>query len=313
MRRSIRSLATLSLGFALAACGGGGSTAPSQATPTQAASAAATPAVTPDPCALENLQLATPGTLTVATDNPAYPPYFATHDGPYPEPWEDLGYTGDPTSGDGFESAVAYAVADELGFSKDEVTWIAVGFNKSFAPGPKDFDFDINQISYTPERAENVDMSDGYYSLNQAVVALKSSAAASATSIADLAGYKFGAQVGTTSYQTIQDVIAPTKEAAVYDTNDAAISALKAGQIDAIVVDLPTADFIVNVQVSKATIVGQLQPAGGTDEHFSLVLAQDSPLTACVNAAIASLTADGTLGQLATEWLPFQEDVPVLQ
>jgi polar amino acid transport system substrate-binding protein len=156
-------------------------------------------------------------------------------------------------------------------------------------------------------------MSDGYYSLNQAVVALKSSAAAGATSIADLKGYKFGAQVGTTSYQTIRDVIQPTSEASVYDTNDAAIAALKGKQIDAIVVDLPTADFIVNVQVPKATIVGQLEPAGGTDEHFSLVLAKGSPLTACVNAAIASLDTAGTLDQLASQWLPFQDDVPVLR
>jgi polar amino acid transport system substrate-binding protein len=252
MLRSIRSLTTVSLTIALAACTSAGpSVAPSQATPTEIASAPATPAATPDACAIENLQVVTPGTLTVATDNPAYPPYFALHDGPYPEPWKNLGYTGDPTSGEGFESAVAYAVADELGFSKDEVTWIVVPFNKSFAPGKKSFDFDINQISYTPDRAGSVDMSDGYYSLNQAVVALKANDVASATSIADLTGYKFGAQVGTTSYQTIQDVIQPTKEASVYDTNDAAIAALKGRQIDAIVVDLPTADYIVNVQVPR--------------------------------------------------------------
>jgi polar amino acid transport system substrate-binding protein len=190
-----------------------------------------------------------------------------------------------------------------------------VPFANSYAPGPKSFDFDINQVSYTAERATSADLSDGYYSLNQGIVALKSNPAASAKSIAELKGFKFGAQLGTTSYQTIQTVIAPTKEAAVYDTNDLAIAALKAKQIDAIVVDLPTADYITNVQIenSAATIVGQLKPAGGTDEHFSLVLAKGSTLTACVNAAIASLKSAGTLDQLAKKWLPFQDAVPVLQ
>jgi polar amino acid transport system substrate-binding protein len=300
-----------------AACGpGAATTAPTSGAttaPTQAAVATAAPTV--DACATANLKLVTPGSLTVGTDNPAYPPYFNMHASPYPTPWEDLGYTGDPTSGEGFESAVAYAVADKLGFTKDKVAWVVVPFANSYAPGPKTFDFDINQVSYTPERAQAADLSDGYYSLNQAVVALKSNAIAGAKTLADLAKYKFGAQLGTTSYATIKDVIHATAEGAVYDTNDLAIAALKAKQIDAIVVDLPTADYIANVQIenSAATIVGQLQGAAGTDEHFSLVLAKGSTLTPCVNAAIGALKSAGTLDQLATKWLPFQEAIPVLK
>ncbi len=195
------------------------------------------------------------------------------------------------------------------------MTWIVVPFANAYAPGPKAFDFVINQVSYTPERAEQVDLSDGYYELNQAVVALKDNAAATATTVADLKGYRFGAQVGTTSYAAIVDVIQPTTAPSVYDTNDAAIEALKAGQIDAIVVDLPTSDFITRVQIDdgSATIVGQLEPIGGTPEYFSLVIEKDSAFTPCVNAAIGALDADGTLDALATEWLPFQEDVPVLK
>lgn len=301
-----------------AACGpGAATTAPSTATATQPASqgTAATVAPTQDACATESLTLVTPGTLTVGTDNPAFPPYFNMHESPYPSPWEDLGYTGDPTSGEGFESAVAYAIADQLGFSKDKVSWVVVPFANSFAPGPKTFDFDINQVSYTPERAQNADLSDGYYSLNQAIVALKENAISKETTLAGLAKYKFGAQIGTTSYATIKDVIKATAEGAVYDTNDLAIAALKAKQIDAIVVDLPTADFVTNVQIedSAATIVGQLEGAAGSDEHFSLVLAKGSALTPCVNGAIAALKTAGTLDELARKWLPFQESVPVLK
>ena len=317
MRTFTRDAAVALVVLIVAACGGAGSTASpvASAAPTTAATIAATAAPTQDACAKANLKLTTAGKLTIGTDNPAFPPYYALHDGPYPSPWEALGYTGDPTTGDGFESAVAFAVAKQLGFSKDEVTWVVVPFANAFAPGPKPFDFNINQVSYTADRAENADLTDGYYDLNQAVVALKSNPAAGAKSLADLKAYKLGAQTGTTSYQTITDLIAPTKEAAVYDTNDLAIAALKAKQIDAIVVDLPTSDFITSVQIENgaATIVGQLQPASGTKEHFSLVLAKGNALTPCVNAALAVLKSAGTLGQLAKTWLPFQEAVPILK
>jgi polar amino acid transport system substrate-binding protein len=300
------------------ACGPAASTASptaTAATPTAVATAAPTAAPTQDACATENLALTTAGKLTIGTDNPAYPPYFSPREGGNSAPWEDLGFTGDPTTGEGFESATAYALATQLGFAKEDVAWVVVPFANSYAPGTKTFDFDINQISYTPARAQAVDMSDGYYSLNQAVVALKSNPVAGAKTIAELASYKFGAQLGTTSYQTIQDVIKPTKEASVYDTNDLAIEALKGKLIDAIVVDLPTSDFITNVQIEDgaAVTVGQLKGATGTDEHFSLVLAKGSALTACVNSAIAALKAAGTLDQLASKWLPFQDGIPVLQ
>jgi polar amino acid transport system substrate-binding protein len=305
----------------LAACSGTGATPSLSATvapttaPTAAATAVVTAAPTQDACAKGNLTLTASGKLTIGTDNPAYPPYFAPRKGGNSAPWEDLGFTGDPTTGEGFESATAYAIAQQLGFTKDQVAWVVVPFANSYAPGAKAFDFDINQISYTSERAQAVDMSDGYYAVNQAVVALKANAASGAKTIADLAKYRLGAQLGTTSYKTITDVIKPTTEGAVFDTNDLAIAALKGKSIDAIVVDLPTADFITNVQIENgaATIVGQLQGAPGTDEHFSLVLAKGSSLTACANAAIAALRTAGTLDQLASKWLPFQDAIPVLK
>jgi polar amino acid transport system substrate-binding protein len=261
-----------------------------------------------DACPKDSLAVVAPGKLTLGTDNPAYPPYFAENeDGSKTAPWE----LGDPTNGKGFESAVGYAIAAKLGFSKDEVVWTVVPFANAFAPGPKDFDLDLNQVSFKPERAETADLTDGYYFGNQSLVVLKNSPLATATSIAALKDHIFGAQVGTTSYDLIAEVIAPTKEAQVFDSNDAAIQALSQGSIDGVIVDLPTADFITNVQVEDSTIVGQF--AGGTPEHFSAVLAKDSPLTACVNAAIGALDTDGTLDQLASEFLPFQDSVPVFQ
>ena len=322
--RTVKGITALTLVAAFAAACSGGAASPSPAAtqaptiaPTEAPSAAPTeaPTPTPDACAPENLALKAAGVLTIGTDNPAYPPYFEAGDGEFTVPWENLGYTGDPGSGKGFESAVAYAVADKLGFATDTVTWVVVPFTNVFAPGAKTFDFVINQVSYKPERAEAVDLSDGYYNLNQAVVALKDNAIAGATTLAELKDYRFGAMVGTTSYDAIINVIAPTTDPLVYDTNDAALEALKATQIDALIVDLPTADFNVNVQIedSAGTIVGQLEPFGGTPEYFSLALEKGSALTPCVNAAIAALDADGTLDALATEWLPFQETVPVLK
>ena len=318
MRSTNRHVALALVALLAAACGPAASTANPTGTavaPTTAPTTAATVAPTQDACATGNLTLATAGKLTVGTDNPAYPPYYSPRKGGNSAPWEDLGFTGDPTTGEGFESAMTYAIATQLGLTKDKVAWVVVPFANSYAPGAKTFDFDINQISYTVERAKAVDMSDGYYSVNQAVVALKNNPVAGAKTLADLAKYKFGAQLGTTSYQTILSVVKPTAETRVYDTNDLAIEALKAKQIDAIVVDLPTADFITNVQIENgaAVTVGQLKGAAGTDEHFSLVLAKGSALTTCVNQAIAALKTAGALKQLASTWLPFQDAIPVLQ
>ena len=297
-----------------AACSGAGASAtpaaPTDAPATEAPSAPASVApASPDACAKESLAVVNPGLLTIGTDNPAFPPYFEFSDEPTP-PWE----LGDPTTGGGFEGAFAYALAEQLGFAEAEVQWTVVPFNNAFAPGPKEFDIDINQVSFTPERAANVDMSDGYYFVNQSVVAAQDSPVAAATSIADLKAFRFGAQVGTTSFDTIETVIAPTTETSVYDTNDAAIEALKVGQIDAVVVDLPTAFFITAVQFEDGTIVGQFEsPAGDDAEHFSVVLNKDSPLTPCVNQAIAEMKDDGTLDLITQEWLSDKADAPVFQ
>lgn len=297
-----------------AACTSAGSGAsPSPAASSSAAVVSTAPSVapsaTPDACAAANLTLVAPGKLTIGTDNPAYPPYYSENaDGTKTAPWE----LGDPTNGLGFESAVAYAVADQLGFSKDQVTWAYVPFDTSYAPGPKTFDFDINQVSFTPERAQAVDMSDGYYFVNQAVVSLATNPVAGVTSTADLAKYRFGAQTGTTSYKTITDVIKPTAEASLYDSNDAAISALNAKQIDAIVVDLPTAFFMAAAQLDNGKVVGQFAaPTGADAEHFSIVLPKGSVLTTCVNGAIKAITDDGSLAAITKEWLSDKASAPV--
>ena len=261
--------------------------------------------VATNPCAKDQLQLVNDGKLTIGTDNPAYPPWFG---GTPQGQWK----ISDPESGKGFESAVAYAVAKEMGFTNAEVEWTVVPFNNSFKPGPKDFDFDINQISYTPKRAEAVDFSDSYYDVNQSVVALKDSKIANATSLADLKEAKLGAPVGTTSYDYITENIQPSQQPQVYDTLDAGVAALKAKQIDGLVVDLPTAFFITAVQVPNGKIVGQF-PTIGSQEYFGMVLAKDSPLTECVNEALAHLKDSGELSQIQQTWLSDKASAPVLQ
>lgn len=236
-----------------------------------------------------------PGTLTVGTDSPAYEPWFSDND---------------PSNGKGFESAVAYAVAEQLGFAAEDVQWIKVPFNNSYAPGEKKFDFDINQISYDPKRAEAVDFSDSYYDVEQAVVTIEGSKIASAGSIDDLKGAKLGAQIGTTSLDAINDRIQPSAEPSVYDTNNDAISALKAKQIDGIVVDFPTALYMAAVQLDNGKVVGRLS-AEEADEYFGVVLEKDSPLTECVNDAIQEVKDDGTLDELEQKWLT--GSAPVLE
>jgi polar amino acid transport system substrate-binding protein len=295
---------------ALVACTSGGATAssaaPSVAPSVEPSGSPTEAAASPGACAKDSLTLVTPGTFTIGTDNPAYPPYFLENtDGSKTEPWE----LGDPTNATGFEAAVGYAIADQLGFSREEVAWVVVPFINSFAPGPKTFDIDLNQVTATPERAETADLSDGYYFGNQSLVAKKDAPIAAVISTAALKDFTFGAQVGTTSLEAINEIIQPTEPAKVYDTNDAAIQAMDQGTIDGVVVDLPTADYLVNVELDDAAIVGQFK--GGTPEHFSAVLAKDSPLTSCVNEAIGALSADGTLLALASQFLPFQDAVPV--
>ncbi len=293
----------------LAAASASASTAPS------AAPSAAAPTATPNACAPANLALKTAGKLTIGTDNPAYPPYFAPSS-PDPTPWQ----LGDPTNQQGFESAVAYAVAKQLGFTPDQVAWTVVPFDNSYQPGPKPFDFYIAQVSYTAARAKAVDMSDGYYFVAQSVVALKGNPLAKVTTISGLKNFKFGAQVGTTAYDTIKNTIQPSTAISVYNTNDAAIKALQARQIDGLVVDLPTAFYVTAAQIvdskgnALANIVGQFPVSQGANaEHFSLVLAKGSPLTSCVNSAIQAITADGTLAQITQTWLADKASAPVFQ
>ena len=239
----------------------------------------------------------TAGTFTVGTDKPAYPPWFI----------ED-----DPTNGKGYESAVAYAVAEKLGFSTSEVTWITVPFTSAYAPGPKKFDVDVNQVSISDARRKAVDFSSGYYEVAQTVISVKGSKIDGATSIAALKEARLGAQVGTTSYTAITDQIQPSAKPRVYDTNDLAVQALQNGQVDGIVVDLPTAFIMTAVQLDDGVIVGQLPPGSGTPEQFGMVLAKDSPLTTCVSQAVDALQSDGTLEKLETEWLAGTDGAPVL-
>jgi polar amino acid transport system substrate-binding protein len=314
--RIVKGVTALALvaAFAAACSTGGASPSPAAATPEPSVASVA-PSLAPSPsadaCAPDTLALKAAGAMTIGADNPAYPPYFARTEGGNTPPWEDSDFTGDPTNGEGFESAVAFAIADKLGIAKDKVSWIVVPFTNSFAPGAKEFDFYISQVSYKPERAQAADLSEGYYTVLQSVVALKDNPLAAAKTVTELAGYKFGAQVGTTSYDTIVNTIKPTAEPQVFDTNDLAIEALKSGQIDGLVVDLPTADFVTNVQVENAVAVGKFDT--GTDEYFSVVLEKDSALTDCVNAAITALNDDGTFAGLVTKWLPFQDGVPAFQ
>jgi len=285
----------------LAACGGGASAAPT-GTPTATATPEVTPEATPLECAPENLETLTAGTLTIGADNPAFPPYFQPSDpAPAGSEWE----FGEPTNGQGLEAATAYAVAEQLGFTADQVAWVPVPFNNAIQSGPKDFDIYLTQVSYSAERAEAVDLSEVYFDLNQAVIANAGTPIAAVTTVASLKEFKLGAPVGTTSYQYIVDTIQPTQDPAVYDSLDASIAALNAGQVDGIVVDLPTAFFATAVQLDNGTIVGSL-PTVGEVEHFSIVLNLGSQLTSCVNGAITALKDDGTLDAIVEEWITNQ-------
>ncbi len=290
-RRAMVLLSALALGAGLSAC------APAEEeTATPSAEPSGSP-VAADACATEDLATLEPGVLTIATDEPAFEPWMVDND---------------PTNGEGFESAVAYAVAEDLGFAEDEVEWVRVPFNAAIQPGPKNFDFDINQFSITAKRAKAVDFSSPYYDVTQTVVAVKGEPAAAATSVADLTNLTLGAQVGTTSAEAITEVIDPAVEERIYNSNSDAVEALKNGQIDALVVDLPTAFFVTAVQIPKGVIVGQLPPSGGEPEQFGLVLDLGSPLTECVSASVDRLREDGTLAELENTWLADVAGAPVL-
>jgi polar amino acid transport system substrate-binding protein len=235
------------------------------------------------------------GILTVATDKPAYPPYFENDE---------------PENGEGFESAVAYAIAKNLGFSKENVDWSVVPFNSSYAPGPKNFDFDVNQISITPVREKAVDFSAPYYTANQAVVALKSSEAAKATSLEDLKSAKIGVQIGTTSLDGVEEKIEPEEKPQVFNNSNDVVTALKNEQIDAVVVDLPTALYLTAVQVPNAKVVGQFSVPGG--DQWGALLEKGSELTPCVSQAIEELEESGELEEITQRWMSKAAGAPEL-
>ena len=236
------------------------------------------------------------GSLTFGTDQPAYPPWFADDD---------------PANGKGFESAVAYAVAANLGFSATDVQWVRVPFNAAIAPGPKTFDANLNEFSITDERRQAVDFSAPYYDVTQAVVTLKSSPAATVSTLDGLRALKLGAQVGTTSY-TAAKKLGTNKPIAVYNNNDDAKAALTSGQIDALVLDLPTA-FQVQSELTDGQIIGQLPTGSDKPEQFGIVLDKGSSLTTCVSGAVDALRADGTLTKLQQQWLTEAGGAPVLK
>jgi polar amino acid transport system substrate-binding protein len=297
-----RVVATASLAIAAAALAGcapadsGGSSSTTSGSAAGSPSASASASAT---CSKDSLKTLASGKLTVATDKPVYQPWFV----------DDK-----PENGKGFESAVAYAVAQKLGFAQGDVTWTRVPFDSVVQPGPKKFDFDINEVSITDKRKQAVDFSSGYYDVTQAIITTKGSKIANAKSIADLKNAKIGAQVGTTSLDTVRDVIKPSSDAAIYNTNDDAAKALGNGQIDGLVTDLPTAFYITGSgEVKNSSIVGQFANTGGTPEQFGLVLDKGSALTSCVTQAVDALRQDGTLQKLEQQWLAQSAGAPVLK
>ncbi len=281
IRRLSVALAATSL-FTLAACGGD-----------DTASSTTEGASTESDCST-----ITEGTLTIGTGSPAFSPWVENDA---------------PESGEGFEAAVGMAIAAELGYEGESVVWVRTTFDEAIAPGEKNFDFNMQQYSITPEREETISFSDPYYSSNQAIVALADSPAEGATTVADLADVKFGAQAGTTSLTFINEIIKPTNEAFVYDDNAGAKAALEAGQIDAIVVDLPTGLYISAVEIEGTSVIGQFPgSAGGLTDDFGAVFTKDSPLVACVNTALAALKESGELAKIEQTWLSDNAGVPVI-
>ncbi|WGL52693.1 ABC transporter substrate-binding protein [Nocardioides sp. BP30] len=296
LRSSAALVAVVLTAASLAACSAkndsatdaGGSASTGSASTGSASSASAAS------CAPADLHLYSPGKLTVATDSPAYAPWFKKDD---------------PSNGQGFESAVAYAVAKQLGFSADQVTWTKQAFNTSYTPGAKKFDFDINQISITPERAKVATFSDGYYTADQAVITLDKNKD-KASSLAGLKSLKLGAETATTSLTAIRDDVQPSSQPLVFDTDDQAKQALLHGQIDGLVTDLPSADYISS-EIKGSTVAGRF--SNSEPEEFGLLFAKGNPLVTCVDQALATLKSNGTLDQLQQQWLANMESVPVLK
>ena len=294
MRRTPLALIPVAAALLLSACANStGTTSSSAAAPSGSGSGSASAT-----CSPSTLKTYTAGKFTAATGSPAYSPWVI----------DDK-----PESGKGFESAVIYAVAEKLGYSASDVVWIRTTFDSAIAPGPKKFDVNIQQYTITDDRKKAVDFSSGYYDLQQAVVTYKGSPIEKATTVAELKGAKLGAAVGTTSLDAITNTIQPTTQAKVYNSNDDAVSALKAKQIDGLVVDLPTAFYIAFGELTNGVLVGQLANSASGTEQLGMVLQKNSPLTTCVTQAVDALKADGTLQKLQDQWLSASAGAPVLK
>jgi polar amino acid transport system substrate-binding protein len=295
MRRpAVAALALSTLALTAAACSSSSSQSASTSTLPVTTTTAATGALLACQHTV-NDEVLTKGTLTVATDNPVYTPWFVNNT---------------PSNGQGYESAVAYDVASLLGYDHAHVTWVTEGFSSSYAPGPKKFDFDINEISVTPDRSAVVTFSRSYYDTTQSIVALKGSPITKAHSPADLKTYLYGDQIGTTGLTYIDDHIEPTKTPRVYNTLDEAVTALETHQVDAIVVDTPDGQYMATSQVKGGVQVGQFPSTG---EHYGLLFAKGNPLVGCVDVALDKMAADGTLAALQTKYLGIYNSIPVLQ
>jgi polar amino acid transport system substrate-binding protein len=303
MRKStlaIVSLLALGLVLIVAGCGGKKGSSSTDGTETGSANQAAGPGeeggtANAAACTPESMETHKSGVLTIATDKPAYPPYFE----------ED-----EPENGEGFESAVGYAIGEELGYPKGKVEWTTEPFDSSYAPGPKSFDFDLNEISITPVREKAVDFSVPYYSANQAVVALEGSDASKAKSLAELKDTKIGVQINTTSLSAVDEEIDPSSKPEVFNSSGDVVTALKNGQVEAVVVDLPTALYLTAAQVENATIVGQFGKAEG--EEWGALLGKGSSLTSCVSGAIESLEESGELEKITQRWMSQAAEAPQL-
>jgi len=290
MRRIIvAAAATTLIGSVVAACG--------TTSTTSGGSGGSSPAVSAASCSNASIQkdLYTKGVLTVATDNPVYTPWFEKNK---------------PSNGQGYESAVAYAIAHQLGFKPSQVVWVTEPFSSSYAPGTKKFDFDINEISYTPQRAQAVTFSNSYYDVQQAIVALKGSPIVTHHAAADLKKYLYGDQVGTTGLTYITNNIQPTQQPRVFDTLSEVSAALEAHRIDALITDTPTAQYMASAQLKHAVLVAQFPSVG---EHYGLLFHLGNPLVTCVNKAIATLKANGTLAALQKKYLQIYLTFPTIQ
>lgn len=286
-----RTTALAGLAAAALALTGCSSSADTSTQPAESASASAS-------CDKATLATQQPGKLVIATGQPAYDPWVSNDS---------------PESGEGFEAAVAYVAAEKLGYSAADVEWMRTTFDVAIAPGAKDFDWNLQQFSITEDREKAVDFSTSYYDVNQAIVSYEGSPIAKATAVADLESAKLGAALGTTSLESAQ-ALGTGQDVSVFNDNAAAVSALKNEQIDGIVVDLPTAFYLVAAELDNGVIVGQLPSAeGGTTDQFGILMANNSPLTQCTSQAVDALRADGTLAQLQQTWLGTDAGAPALQ